>query len=591
MRLLQILLLVSFTQACQPETNTLPDSIEKKANIILIMTDDQGVGDVGYMNNPFVKTPNIDQLAEEGLVLQDFYVSPVCAPTRASLMSGKQFIKTGVYDTYNGGAMMDTEVETLAEHLKEQKYRTAVFGKWHLGDHYPMRPMDQGFDVSLTHKGGGVGQPGDADNFYARDSSYFNPILYKNGVATQTQGYCSDVYTDAAIDFIRQQEENPFFLYLSFNAPHTPLQLPGEYYDMYKGLEVAYKNSKRKDLGQDQMSKKHFDDMRRVYGMVTNIDDNIGRLLLTLQEKDLRENTLIIFMTDNGPQQYRYRNGYRGLKSSVYQGGVQVPCIFNYSEFEAGSLGETLAHIDMLPTLVEFAGGRSSDLGIDGKSFLPLLQGKSTDVFEDRSLFFHWQRNYPEKYRNIAIMKNGYKLVGHAGPEAKIREFELFNLKENATESENLIEQEKDRGLSLKKEFDDWYEEVMLSGTIPQPKIIIGSEQQTETLLTRNDAKGHPPMWGQENVYGYWEVEVAETGYYDIEVSFLKNFAQAGRLTFKMAPYQTSVQMDNTQVKAGSCNNFYIKAGSYKIESWFQQKNRKTVFPFTIRIKKSPISI
>jgi len=192
-------------------------------NIVLIMTDDQGMGDVGYRNNPFVETPWIDSLAGVSIRLNNFYVSPVCAPTRASLMTGRYSIRTGVFDTYNGGAIMATSEVTLAEYLKKKNYHTGIFGKWHLGDHYPFRPGDQGFDESLVHKGGGIGQPGDIDNYFKGDSSYFNPVLYHNDVPVATRGYCSEVFTQGAIDFIQESKAKPFFLYLAFNAPHeTP---------------------------------------------------------------------------------------------------------------------------------------------------------------------------------------------------------------------------------------------------------------------------------------------------------------------------------------------------------------------------------
>ncbi|MBK8505692.1 MAG: sulfatase-like hydrolase/transferase [Saprospiraceae bacterium] len=209
--LLSLILLTLFAFA---QTSTRP-------NIILIMTDDQGYGDFGFTGNPYVQTPTIDRLATEGTLFTNFYVSPVCAPTRSSLMTGRQSIRTGVYDTYNGGAIMDTKEITIAEMLSANGYTTGIFGKWHLGDTYPNRPSEQGFQHSLVHNAGGMAQVGDA-NTYFKEQSYFDATLWKNNQLVETRGYCSDVFTNEAIDFILKNKSKPFFAYLAFNAPHTP---------------------------------------------------------------------------------------------------------------------------------------------------------------------------------------------------------------------------------------------------------------------------------------------------------------------------------------------------------------------------------
>ncbi|MCK5466869.1 MAG: sulfatase-like hydrolase/transferase, partial [Cyclobacteriaceae bacterium] len=200
-----IFLSILFSQAFLFSCINIEDkkqAIANLPNVILIMTDDQGIGDFGFMGNPYVKTTNLDKLASQSLNLTNFYVSPVCAPTRASLMTGRYSERTGIYDTYNGGAIMSQDEVTMAEVLKENGYKTGIFGKWHLGDNYPYRPIDQGFDEALVHRGGGIGQPGDFANYFAKDSSYFNPVLFHNGVAQKSSGYCSDVFTNGAINFI-----------------------------------------------------------------------------------------------------------------------------------------------------------------------------------------------------------------------------------------------------------------------------------------------------------------------------------------------------------------------------------------------------
>lgn len=321
-------------------------------NVILIITDDQGYGDLGYTGNSQIKTPIIDNFANKSVRFNNFYVSPVCAPTRSSLMTGRYSLRTGMRDTYNGGAMMASNEITIAEMLKQADYKTGLFGKWHLGDNYPSRPMDQGFDETLMHLAGGMGQVGDVTTYFKKDSSYFNPVLWHNGKEESFKGYCSDIFASNAIKFIEKNKNNPFLCYLSFNAPHGPLQLPDRYYQMYKGIDPSI-DFERNNPMHLKMSEQDKEDARKIYGMVTNIDDNIGKVLQKLKELGIEENTIVIFMTDNGPQQLRYTAGLRDKKGSVYEGGTRVPFFLKYLALTKESITiETMtAHIDVLPTL------------------------------------------------------------------------------------------------------------------------------------------------------------------------------------------------------------------------------------------------
>jgi len=265
------------------QANVLNAQKNERPNIILIITDDQGYGDLGYTGNPHVKSPNIDAFANESIRFNNFYVSPVCAPTRASLMTGRYSLRTGIRDTYNGGAIMAGNEVTIAEMLKQAEYKTGIFGKWHLGDSYPSRPMDQGFDESLIHLSGGMGQVGDFTTYFKGDKSYYDPVLWHNGQQEAYVGYCSDIFADKAIAFIEENHKKPFFCYLSFNAPHTPLQVPDKYYQMYKDIDPSsrFDNDPRPFV---KMSDKDKEDARKVYAMITNIDDNIGKLLRKLDD-------------------------------------------------------------------------------------------------------------------------------------------------------------------------------------------------------------------------------------------------------------------------------------------------------------------
>ena len=319
-----------------------------RPNVLIIITDDQGHGDFGIHGNPVLKTPNLDRLARSGVQLTNFYVSPVCAPTRSSLLTGRYNYRTGVVDTFQGRAMMRTEEVTLAERLGSAGYRTGIFGKWHLGDNAPMRPIDQGFRESLVLKGGGIGQASDPPG----GTHYFDPILQHNGKPETRKGYCSDIFTTAAIEFMTAERDRPFFTYLAFNCPHTPLEVPESDHAKYADADLSNSRFPLVEAGRSSSPTSH-DETARVYGMIANIDDNLGRLFQRMEQTGLASNTLVIFLTDNGPQQVRYVSGLRGRKGTVYDGGIRVPCFLRWpGVLKPGEqIDRIAAHIDLTPTV------------------------------------------------------------------------------------------------------------------------------------------------------------------------------------------------------------------------------------------------
>lgn len=553
-------------------------------NVILILTDDQGYGDLGVTGNPYVKTPNIDKLAGESIRFNQFYVSPVCAPTRASLMTGRYSLRTGIKDTNNGGARMAASEITIAEMLQKTGYKTGIFGKWHLGDNYPFRPMDQGFDVSTIHLSGGMGQPGDITTFFRRDSSYFDPILWCNGEKKSYSGYVSDIFTNEAIEFIEKNQHVPFFCYLSYNAPHTPLLVPEEYYNIYKDIDPS-SGFENNGYPITEMSEQDKEAARKVYAMISNIDDNIGRLLYTLNELNIAENTLVIFMTDNGPAQLRYNAGMRGRKSDVYRGGIRVPFFWKMPALFGGNrtVETVTAHIDLLPTLSELCNAEMpDDRIIDGKSFLPLLNNENAVAFEDRSLFFYWTRRAPELYNNIALQKGPYKLIGNVNFDAQLEDYELFNIDDDEYEQQNIIASNITLAAGMKSELDQLLYELTNSPHLQDPpRIIIGSEHENPVVLTRNDAGGMPGIWTQEEAYGTWRVKILE-GNYNIRFKFIKPLETVGKIYLETGSiiYQQEqhivpsdiIEMTNVSLPETECELIprYITNGKYILPLWIE---------------------
>ena len=550
----------------------------KKPNVIIVITDDQGYGDIGYNGNTHIITPNLDKFAGESIRFNNFNVSPVCAPTRSSLLTGRYSLRTGVTDTYNGGAIMSTNEITLAEIFNDNNYKTGIFGKWHLGDNYPSRPSDQGFQESLIHLSGGIGQVGDFTNYYKGSTSYYDPILWLNNKQEKYNGYCSDIFTDEAIKFIEDNKDNQFFCYLSFNAPHTPLQVPDKYYQMYKDIDLA--NIKGESL---KMTEKDILDAKKIYGMVSNIDENFGKLINKLDELKLKENTIIIFMTDNGPQQPRYVSNLRGLKSQVYNGGIKVPFYLNYPKIH--NKGQDLdffsAHIDVLPTIAKLCDiPVPDDRIIDGIDLLDNTINKS-----ERDFFSYWTRKSPELYRNISLNTGNYKLVANTDYNSPIEKFELYNLELDPYETQNIILSQRNTGLEMKSRMDEIYNELINSKNLSnKPRISIGTTNENPTFLNRNDASGQRGIWNQNEVFGFWKVKF-ETGLYNFKFKFNNLDISDGEMTLELGNnvYRKEVNIDKDGFAL--MKQIKVSEGKYDLTPFFSL-GRKNILPFWIEIER-----
>lgn len=485
------------------------------------MTDDQGYGDFGATGNPVFETPHIDALARRSAMMATFYVSPVCAPTRACLMTGRYNYRTRAIDTYIGRAMMEPDEVTIAEVLRDAGYSTGIFGKWHLGDCYPLRAIDQGFEEALVLRGGGLGQPSDPRETAGR---YTDPTLFRNGEAVETHGYCTDLYFDAALDFIDRAHSagRPFFAYIPTNAPHGPFHdVPKKLLEHYleKRDELA-KLATGKNAGANEIER-----LARIAAMITNVDENMGRLFAKLDALGAREDTVVIFLVDNGPNTARYVGPFRGHKGEVWEGGVRSPLWIEWpGHLRAGTVRrEPAAHIDIFPTILSACGvDVPSGLELDGRSFLGLLTGED-ESWPERTIVIQSQRgDVPVRYHNFLIRDERYKLVHPSGfgPETFSGEprFQLFDLIADPGETKNLAAEKPDVAAKLRAAYDAWFDDV--SSTRPDnyapPRIRVGTAHENPTVLTRQDWRGG--TWARDSI-GSWLLEV-EPGTYDVRFLF-----------------------------------------------------------------------
>lgn len=469
---------------------------DKRPNIVFIITDDQGYGDLGCHGNPIIKTPNIDEFYKDSIRLTDYHVSPTCSPTRGAIMCGQVTDKAGPWHTINGRSYLREEKTTIPDLLSESGYATAMFGKWHLGDNYPYRPQDRGFQHVLYHGAGGIGQTPD---YYGND--YFDDTYFLNGTPKKYTGYCTDVFFDNAIEFIENHDkEKPFFVYLSTNAPHGPLFVEKKYEDMYP---ATYKGQKVP---------------QKFFGMITNIDENFKKMDDKLKELGLRENTILIFTTDNGSAGGKnfYSSGMKGGKGSNYEGGHRVPFLMRWpaGNLDGGKdIDEMTAHVDLLPTFMDLTKTNlPKNLDLDGESIKPLLYNKSVSWL-DRVLFTDSQRVYtPIKWKSTAVMSQKWRLLN---------ENELYNIEKDPGQEKNVAAQFPETVQRLSKAYDAMWNKMEPGFAVPT-YITVGTKYENPAVLTSHDWRGKvsPVPWNQGHIKkgvnsnGYWLAKFDVPGKY-----------------------------------------------------------------------------
>jgi len=469
------------------------DRPKPRPNVVLIMTDDQGYDDLACHGNKFIKTPNLDKLHGECVRLTDFHVSPKCSPTRAALLTGRHCRNVAVQGTNNSVNLLARDATTMANVFADNDYRTGIFGKWHLGDNYPYRPQDRGFQETVTHGNGAITTTADVD--WGND--YFDDVYWHNGKRQRYTGYCTDVWFTEAIRFMTAAKGRPFFCYIPTNAPHGPLIVPPKYSKPYQGVRGVPD--------------------AKFYGMITNIDENVGRLMGFLKRSGLADNTILIFMTDNGTSRGNRRKrarrdssaaGFtarmRGKKGSPYDGGHRVPFFIRWPDgrLTGGRTVDRLtAHLDVLPTLIDLCGLQPpKGATFDGKSLKVLLSGKQA----------HWpDRTIVESFKG-AVMTQRWRLVGD----------ELYDIAADPAQRTDVASKHPQVAARLRQARQD----AERTWNTRKQRPIIGSDHENPARFTVDQYLGLSKTWRRDTVTlgkpvnGPLPVEVQRAGTYEFRL-------------------------------------------------------------------------
>lgn len=534
----------------------------KKPNVILIMADDQGYGDLSAHGNPVIKTPNMDQLHTESVRLTDFHVAPMCSPTRGQLMTGCDAMKTGCTAVCQGRSMIRSEFPTMANFFAATGYATGHFGKWHLGDSYPHRPQDRGFQTTLHHRAWGITSLADHWN-----NTYFDPVLNHNGTDKKFKGYCTDIFFREAMGWVDQQVKanKSFFLYLPTNTPHVPNVCAEKYSAPYIG----------KHKGKPIPAK--------FFGMIANLDENLGKLEAFLKERKLRDNTILIYLSDNGTQsaqaQAIFNAGMRDRKTSIMEGGHRVPCFIRWPNGPIKHKRDidTLTQVqDLLPTLIDLCGLQAKSVKFDGISLANLLTGKAT-ALPDRKLVIQY-RVSGEKWSPAVVLWNKWRLTGPG---------QLYNLSNDPHQDKNVAGQHPKIAQAMAQHYDQWYAEA--KPLFDKPRWIkVGSKAVNPMMLYGQDWVGgycdNRANLIRATAVGSWNVIVEQAGEYELELrrwpkesklplaAGIGPKGNVGKRPIAMAKVQIDEESQSHHCKPGDTHVTFrvkLKAGRTKLSTLF----------------------
>lgn len=569
--LLSVAALASFLTtpglAMEGSESATSENSGRKPNVILIMTDDMGYGDVGINGNTMLKTPHLDELATQSVRMTDFHVDPTCAETRAALMTGRYSCRTGVWHTINGRSILREDELTMAEVFEHNGYATGIFGKWHLGDNYPFMPWHRGFQESLIHGGGGVTQTPD---LWRND--YYDDTYFRNGKPEPQKGYCTDVFFDATLEFVNQNRDKPFFAYLATNAAHGPYLCPDKFSQPYldQGVEKT---------------------MSAFYGMIASIDENVGKLCKKLTEWDLDRDTILIFMSDNGTARGMlkpaalekgyawtgFNGGFSGTKSSNQEGGHRIPFFVRWPAGKIGGGNENAtltSHFDLLPSFVDMCELKMPrEVKFDGQSLkeLWLTPDGETDL-TNRTLVVHSQRvETPVKWKRCSVMKQNWRLINGKY---------LYDLETDRAQKKDISKQHPKIVAELRSSYDAWWDSV--SEKFSQyVRIPLGSQAEPDVLLTCHDwhaTEGQVP-WNQGKIRsdlssnGFWAVDVMQPGKYEITLRVrptgVKYKFKSGKARIKVGEQEQQVSIEEGQ--DAITMSIDLPAGPALLQTWISE--------------------
>ena len=502
--LLLTLSLLTFesTSAEEPFASTAKQ-ISKRPNVIVILTDDQGWGDLSVNGNTNLSTPNIDQLAREGASFDRFFVCPVCSPTRAEFLTGRYHARSGVYSTSAGGERMNLDEVTIADTFKAAGYQTAAFGKWHNGMQYPFHPNGRGFDEFYGFCSGHWG-------------NYFDPMLEHNGRIVKGNGFVIDDLTDRMIDFVESNKEQPFFAYLPYNTPHSPMQVPDRWWDKFKDKELGMRNRNPK--------KENVGHTRAALAMCENIDWNVGRILKKLDELGLTDDTIVVYFCDNGPNGARWNGGMKGRKGSTDEGGVRSPLFVRWPGKISKSqrVNQISSATDLLPTLAMLCGvplvGKKK---LDGINLSRLLLNAKPDASKtptDRMIISHWRNRVSVRTQRLRFDNQGA----------------LFDMDTDPGQSKNIADQNVAKVKKFQSVVDDFRENVLKGYDVDRRAFVLGHPDYSITQIPARDGKAFGNItrsnrfpncsfytnWKSVNDKITWDVEVGQSGRYRVELYY-----------------------------------------------------------------------
>lgn len=569
------------------ESITFAGPAKQKPNIIILLTDDQGYGDLSCQGNPVLKTPNLDRLHGQSIRFTSFHSAPMCTPTRGQLLTGQDALRNGATSVTAGRSFIRPGIPTLAELLRTAGYRTGIFGKWHLGDNYPHRPTDRGFEEAVYHKGWGITSAPEFAN------TLFNGRYFHNAVDKRYRGFCTDFWFDQAMQWMKQRKDKaePFFCYLPTNAPHAPHDAPAKFLSPYQGV---FAKGAKKGAGPAAF-----------FGMIANIDDNFGRLEQFLRDNGLFDNTIVIYMTDNGGTAGvpTFNAGMRGRKTTYYEGGHRVPCFVRWPAGGLRAPGDIAVPAqmqDILPTLLDLChihpSQKSSKSHPDGASLAGLLRGTQKSLPERMLVVQYGQ--IPKKYDSCVIW-NTWRLVHGT---------ELYDLARDPSQNDDVTTKHPDILAKMRGHYEQWWSKIepSLNDFVT---ISLGSDKENPVYITSSDwqdiyadnaAHVRKGVGGPQG--GFWNVKIEKDGVYEVSLRRwpkeldLPLTAEAGKdsKSFPIAAARLQIQGQDLSTKTPTdakqaTFRVTLKAGTTRLHAWFQDAdNRDQCGAYFVTIRRQP---